>query len=136
VVRVPESELYCWKCGETLADILLPFPRLAKCSNCRADLHVCRMCTFYDTTVSNSCREPVAETVNDKTRANFCGYFQPGSALQEDRSGEIDANRATLEDLFGMEKGSAGAGDAGQSKQELDSLFGLDDDKPDQGGTG
>ena len=33
------------------------------------------MCRFYDTRKAKSCAEPVADEVQDKQRANFCGYF-------------------------------------------------------------
>ena len=109
----------------------MPFPRLAKCKACKADLHVCRMCEFFDTTVSNSCREPIADMVNDKNRSNFCGYFQAADNTQTDHSAVIDSNKESLENLFGLAQGTGklSTGDAEQSKQELDALFGLDDNK-------
>ncbi len=127
------TELHCWKCCEALEDVLIPFSRLAKCRACKADLHVCRMCEFFDSTVSNSCREPVAENVNDKKRANFCGYFQPGDNTRTNNSTVIDSGRDSLEGLFGLEQGTGklSMSDAEQSKQELDALFGLDNKKQD-----
>ena len=93
----------CWKCAAALADLLLPLARLAQCQACHADLHVCRSCVYYDTRVANQCREPVAEPVSDKTRANFCGYFQfradacqPQAAAQD----QATAVRAALDQLF------------------------------------
>ena len=72
--------LRCWKCGHGLDDMPMPLRRRDECPACGADLHVCRMCEFYDTSVAKSCREPVAEEVTDKERAQFCDYFraQPG----------------------------------------------------------
>ena len=67
----------CWKCGASLDDEPLPLARTAECAACNADLHVCRLCEWYDTAVAKSCREPVAEEVHNKERANFCDYFQP-----------------------------------------------------------
>ena len=63
--------LKCWKCGASLAELSLPLRRIDECRACRAELHVCRMCEFYDTTVAKSCRETIAEEVKDKQRANF-----------------------------------------------------------------
>ena len=51
--------LRCWKCGVSLADYSLPLRRLEECRGCGAELHVCRMCEFYDTGVAKHCREPV-----------------------------------------------------------------------------
>ena len=35
------------------------------------------MCVDYDTRVAKHCREPTADEVSDKTRANFCDHFKP-----------------------------------------------------------
>ena len=87
----------CWKCGGTLQELLLPLPRHEECPHCRAQLHVCRMCLYFDTTAPQQCREPVADNVSDKQRANFCGYFQinpqacDGPSDQAADSGKLDA---------------------------------------------
>ena len=62
------------------------------------------MCEFFDTTVNNSCREPIAENVTDKQRKNFCGYFQPSidAYLAKDITSEEDAKNQ-LDALFGMD---------------------------------
>jgi hypothetical protein len=95
-------DLRCWKCGASLADYSLPLRRLEECRNCRAELHVCRMCQFYDTAKAKHCREPIAEEVNDKTHANFCDYFQPqAGAYQPGEQSAAERARAELESLFG-----------------------------------
>lgn len=126
------TELNCWKCGASLKEIPLPFSRYSKCKSCKADLHVCRMCEFYDRTVSKMCREPVAEEVKDKQRANFCGYLQPSprAYFVQDRSA-ADTGKSELENLFGMDAGSSAGttSDPDAAKQQLDDLFGLGDKK-------
>lgn len=121
--------LGCWKCGASLEDIPLPLSRYAKCKSCNVDLHCCRMCEFYDRTVSKQCREPIAEEVKDKQRSNFCGYLQPsGNAFRDSDGSAAAASKSELESLFGMDEGN-GAGtpsDPDSSKQQLDDLFGLD----------
>lgn len=94
--------LRCWKCGASLADYTLPLRRLEECRACNAELHVCRMCEFYDTTVARHCRETIAEEVKDKLRANFCDYFRPTpSAYRSDGTSAADRAKAELEALFG-----------------------------------
>ncbi len=111
-----------------MTELLLPLPRLAECPACRAELHVCRSCVYYDTGVANQCREPVAEPVSDKTRANFCGYFQlRADAWQPQAAGQAQSAQAQLDSLFG------GPADATQDREDsartaLDRLFG---NKPD-----
>jgi hypothetical protein len=95
-------DLVCWKCGTALAALTLPLLRHDECPRCRAELHVCRMCADYDVRVAKHCREPTAEEVSDKERANFCGYFQPraGAYTPKDMSAAEQA-KAELERLFG-----------------------------------
>jgi len=92
--------LNCWRCGAVVVDEPLPLSRTAECRQCRAELHVCRMCEFYDTSKANACREPVAEPVADKTRANFCGWFRPRAGLSAAGDSGADEARQRLDDLF------------------------------------
>ena len=64
----------CFRCGIGI-DIEKP-GRRDECPSCRTDLHVCLNCTFYDPVRSNECREPQAEQVKEKDRANFCDYVR------------------------------------------------------------
>ncbi len=93
--------LVCWKCGNSLADLSLPFLRTEECRACRAELRVCRMCRFYDVSKANQCREPVADPVADKVRANFCGYFEPAAGRYRPGNVAGDEARAALDALFG-----------------------------------
>ncbi|MFT3906999.1 MAG: hypothetical protein QM718_11885 [Steroidobacteraceae bacterium] len=94
--------LVCWKCGASLAHLSLPLGRRDECRQCRAELHVCKLCVDYDERVAKKCREPIAEEVFDKERANFCDYFQPraGAHKPADTSA-AQAARLELERLFG-----------------------------------
>ena len=122
----------------------MPLRRRDECPACSADLHVCRLCEFYDTSVAKSCREPVAEEVTDKERANFCDYFRGQSGV--DAAGgasEAEGAKAQLEAMFGMDskaRDQSSVGDAEslmerkrakaeEARKQLDALFG-DADKP------
>ncbi|MFQ5659213.1 MAG: hypothetical protein ACE5GZ_02225 [Gammaproteobacteria bacterium] len=130
-----DKELSCWKCGASLKDIPLPLSRLAKCKACNADLHVCMICEFYDVTVSKSCREPIAEEVKDKKRANFCGYLQPSAnAYASQDPSSLKEARSELDTLFDLDSGASSNRDQSQadaSKNELERLFGLNGKKHD-----
>ena len=127
-------DLVCWKCDASLADVLMPFSRLSKCKSCKSDLHVCRICKFYNTRVSNSCRETIAEKVINKTRANYCGYFQATNNAYKSADESADLSKASLESLFGIEAGSSSFSNtnADKAKDELDALFGLAENNRDQ----
>lgn len=95
-------DLSCWKCGASLAALSLPLRRLDECPKCRAELHVCKLCVDYDTHIAKHCREPTAEEVRDKERANFCDHFKPrAGAWKPADSVALDAARAELDRLFG-----------------------------------
>lgn len=117
------NPLVCWKCGASLAALSLPLRRLEECKACGAELHVCRMCVDYDTAVAKSCREPIAEEVKEKERANFCDYFKPRPDAYKPRD-ETAANssRAALEAMFGGQPGGA-APAADSSRARLEELF-------------
>src|SRR3569833_1299391 len=51
------QEWVCWKCGATLAASMPVVARTDECAVCRTDLHVCRLCEFFDERVSRQCRE-------------------------------------------------------------------------------
>jgi hypothetical protein len=97
-----KHNLVCWKCGADLEHLSLPLSRRDECARCRAELHVCRMCVDYDPSVAKHCREPTAEEVSDKTRANFCDFFvpRPGAYVAPD-TGSVAQARLELEKLFG-----------------------------------
>jgi len=85
---------------DPLADLPLPVGRGEYCHACRAEIHVCRMCRFCDTTKARQCAEPVAEPVQDKERANFCGYFEPLPGRFRPTDPAADVSRTGLEALF------------------------------------
>jgi hypothetical protein len=107
----------CWRCGQALPDLLLPLPRHEECPHCRAQLHVCRMCVFHDPAAPQQCREPVAEPVADRQRANFCGYFQVNPQAPA-AAPDPAATTRELAALFG-EESAAGSGEAAAREDAL-----------------
>lgn len=93
------DELNCWQCGANLKDIVLPIGRRDECPACRSELHVCRMCRHYAPGKAKQCMEPMAEDVREKTRANFCDWFQPAPSANGPSARAQD--RAALASLFG-----------------------------------
>ncbi len=64
----------CPKCRTPLDIDKMSFKE--ECPSCGTDLHVCIYCRLYDEGKANRCREPQADYVKEKDRANFCEYFQ------------------------------------------------------------
>ena len=104
------AQLQCHFCGAPVT-IGEPIGRDAECDSCRRDLRCCRNCRHYDTRYNNSCRESMAEPVEDKERRNFCEYFsfnrEPFAATGTRPDRQADA-RAKLDALF--RKPAAGKG--------------------------
>lgn len=66
----------CFSCG-TQNPLLGNVGFRDECFKCHSDLHVCKCCLNYDPKVYNECREPQADIVKDRERANFCDYYRP-----------------------------------------------------------
>jgi len=115
-------DLICWKCGTSLAELPLPLSREAECPKCRAYLHCCRLCQFFNPNVAELCDEDRAEEVRDKEGANFCDWFKPRAEAHRPRGGgKIQAAKARLDDLFG---GTQASGDnADTARDKLGDLF-------------
>lgn len=69
----------CYKCGaqiefESGKDI----GRSEECTSCYSSIRCCLMCKFYDKNSYNECKEPTADRVVEKEKANFCDFFKLG----------------------------------------------------------
>lgn len=94
--------LHCWRCGASLAALSLPLARRDECPHCRAELHVCRMCSHYAPRLLRGCDEDDAPDVRDRASANFCDYFRPSpNAFDGAQHAAEAAARAELAKLFG-----------------------------------
>ncbi|PIR20179.1 MAG: hypothetical protein COV45_07490 [Deltaproteobacteria bacterium CG11_big_fil_rev_8_21_14_0_20_47_16] len=89
----------CVGCG-TPIDEPLPISRQAHCKKCTADFHACRQCYWYDTHVAKQCREPMADWVADKEKANFCDYFKLNEKKFVTVDDRTESAKEALEKLF------------------------------------
>ena len=115
------DELVCWKCGAALRELPLPLSRLAVCPGCKAELHVCRLCRFYDSRTTRQCSEIRAEEVIQKEQANYCDWFKPRPQAFDARAQQkAAAARTRLDSLFGeaapSEDGADPARDAAERR--------------------
>lgn len=117
------TDLVCWKCGASLAELPLPLAREAECPKCRAYLHCCRLCHSYNKNVTSQCDEERAEEVRNKEGANFCDWFKPRpNAHRTSSAGKSNAAKASLDSLFG---GSPVSHDKSEmARDKLGDLFG------------
>jgi len=94
---------YCHNCGNELVfavKVGIKVGREDVCPHCRADLHVCKNCEFYDPSLHNQCREAFAEFIRDREVANFCPQFTFRDGAPPEKSDEAVQSKAKLEELF------------------------------------
>ena len=90
----------CHACKKELA-LGREIGRKDECPNCQADLHCCLNCRFFDRSAPKQCREPIAELVREKDKANYCDLFLFDEAAAGARTGDGPENaRKALDDLF------------------------------------
>jgi len=94
---MPTAAPGCHRCGAPLAP---GRPSRRDVCTCGADVRVCRNCAFFAPGAHADCREPVAERVLDKERANFCEHFAFGASATPGREERSGAVRAELDSLF------------------------------------
>lgn len=90
-------DIQCFNCQKSFSLDSTQVGRRDECPHCYADLHSCKACKFYDTTAYNECREPMADRITEKEKANFCDYFQ--LQTQHNAEKEVDHLKAAM-DLF------------------------------------
>ena len=113
----------CWRCGTPIAGDDLPIRRAELCRACNADLHVCKLCTFYNPSVANACEEPIALAVQNKERSNYCDYFKPTTRAWNPGTDQAQQQaKAELDALFGAAQPTSGAAPSG-ALSELERLF-------------
>ena len=88
----------CWSCRQP-TEMDEKVGRKEECPHCRADMHSCKNCQYYDPGSHGECRETISEYVPDKERANFCGMYR---SFQGEREASVDIAdaKAKLEALF------------------------------------
>jgi len=91
----------CYACGrEASLEIGGRVGFRDECEDCGAALHACRNCARYDRDAYNECREPNAERVSGRDRANRCEYFTPGGGEGGGPAQEQQRARSQLDTLF------------------------------------
>jgi hypothetical protein len=88
----------CWKCGEEIKNEKIL--RTDECPVCKADLHSCRNCIFFEEGAHYDCRETVEENVVQKEKANFCDYFKPQRIFSKSSSAKAEQAKKAFDVLF------------------------------------
>lgn len=89
-------EVKCFSCGEVSSHERVAFR--AECV-CGEDLHVCLTCRFHDESSYNECKEPAADSIQNKERSNLCEFFEASIGV-EAKNVKKDNLLAAAEALF------------------------------------
>jgi hypothetical protein len=98
--RNREDVFRCKVCGEAAAP---DFGPSAECLKCKAALHACNQCRFFDTSARFQCRQPLTAPLESKTKRNDCFLFEPATMLDltgKKASATPDDARAAFDKLF------------------------------------
>lgn len=97
---------FCWKCKNEL-NIDSAISRSDVCPSCKADIHSCKNCKYYDIGSHYDCHESIEDSVNDKEKANFCDYFKikdtslsSKNSNQSNKPNKAEAARNAFNNLF------------------------------------
>jgi len=74
------------KCAACAATVQANVSFDATCPNCKADLHTCRQCTFFDPGARFECRKPITEKILHKAGRNTCELFAARTVVERETS--------------------------------------------------
>ena len=92
------QKVKCAACGATVeANVGVD----AECPKCKASLHTCRMCTYFDPGARFECRKPITVKILNKIGRNECELFAARTVVErETSSGAPTSARQAFANLF------------------------------------
>lgn len=73
----------CSSCGaKTSPNIGLE----STCEKCKADLHTCRQCNYFDPSARFECSKPIKARIVNKNARNTCELFAPRTVVERETS--------------------------------------------------
>jgi len=92
------QKVKCAACGATVEATVTAD---AECPKCKAGLHTCRMCSFFDPGARFECRKPIAARIVNKSARNDCDLFAARTVVErETSSSKPDDPRQAFAKLF------------------------------------
>jgi len=89
------------KCAACGAKDTPTIKRDSSCSKCKADLHICRQCTYFDPAARFECNKPIAARIVNKNARNTCELFAARVVVErQTSSGPPTDARAAFAKLF------------------------------------
>ena len=89
------------KCSSCGAKASLNISLESSCPNCKADLHTCRQCTYFDPGARFECSKSIPARIVNKNARNTCELFAPRTVVErETSSGAPTDARQAFANLF------------------------------------
>jgi hypothetical protein len=89
------------RCASCAAIVPAEIDFASKCPRCKADLHACKQCSYFDTSSRFECTQPVSARIPKKEVNNQCSFYAPRTTVERETSSTkpMDARQA-FENLF------------------------------------
>jgi hypothetical protein len=88
----------CAACGAKVPPIISVD---SSCPKCKAELHTCRQCTYFDPSARFECRKSIPARIMNKNKGNTCELFAPRTVVErETSSGAPKDARQAFANLF------------------------------------
>ena len=92
------QKVKCAACGATVESNVSVE---AECPKCKASLHTCRTCTFFDPAARFECRKPITAKILNKSARNECELFAARTVVERETSSSGPTNaRQAFANLF------------------------------------
>lgn len=89
------------KCSSCAAKVPSVITAESTCPKCRAELHTCRQCNFFDPGTRFECQKTILKRIVNKNARNLCDLFEPRTIVErETSSGKPRDARQAFANLF------------------------------------
>ncbi|HKP39103.1 MAG TPA: hypothetical protein VJT71_19750 [Pyrinomonadaceae bacterium] len=92
------EKVKCAACSATVAGYV---SSESTCPKCKADLHTCRQCAYFDPGARFECRKPITARIMNKGARNECELFAARTVIERETSSGTPSNaRQAFANLF------------------------------------
>lgn len=89
------------KCSSCGAKVATSIGAESTCPTCKAELHTCRQCTYFDPSARFECSKSITAKIVNKNARNACELFTPRTVVErQTSSGAPNDARAAFNKLF------------------------------------
>ena len=90
----------CSLCGFQLPKSLEAIEFSSQCPKCKADLHSCRNCGYFNPQSRFECTQPLKERVARKDGGNRCEFFEAKTTVEKMTTSASDSRPEDARDAF------------------------------------